>query len=342
MPVGMKSPTLTLALTACLIGAATAQQADDHPINLEERKASIPILEEHLKEREARLADIASDIIRIDQRLEGNVDKIVKKLASISDSEKSGYRVSQVKMDAMKGLARSIQNYQSKRATLIQEVREGRSGIPDEVLESDAAKFDERIEKRVNQILDLSKSFTQDQDVEKYQKVSGGGYSWNGWNEDLYEISDDYRQNRRDRTSDKKQNTEVMEALKKSIERHESLIAGMKDSLANRTMSKSDRTLMELELKRNEEILATRKDQFREMIEVGQPATSPLDRSAAQDLEEALKDASSDLRQDFETIFVKYSELNRERQTIFKLKANLEARKKWIDDYVKEHGDTKS
>ena len=332
----MRLLPITLAATLCAIGSVPAEQETTEKIDLEARKRSIPILEEHLKDREERLAEIAADIIRLNDRLEGKVDKIVKKLAGIKDSQKSGYRVSQIKMDAIDGLKRSIEKYQTRRIALIREVREQRTGIPKEVLEGDAAKFDKRIEKRVDQILELSKSFTQDGDVEKYRKVAGGGYSYNGWDDELYEISDEWRQNRRDRTMDGKQRKEIMDALKKAIERHESLIASLKDNLANRKMSKTDRDLMSSELKRHEQILAVRENQHHEMFEIDSPNTSQVSRDAAQDLEEALADASGDLRRDFETIFVKYAELNKERQKVFKVKRNLEARKKWITDYVKK------
>ena len=83
-----------------------------------------------------------------------------------------------------------------------------------------------------------------------------------------------------------------------------------------------------------------RKEQYGEMLEVGQPHTSSVTRDEAQDMELALKDAGADLRNDMETIFLKYAELNRERENVFAAKRNLEARKKWIADYIKQNGET--
>ncbi len=325
---------LRLALAATMMGAgfSPAQEAKEEKIDLAARQATIPVLEEHIKEREERLAETAADIMRLDKRVETKVDRIVKKLASIKDSQKSGYRVSQIKKKAMEGLGRSIKTYQSKRAALIQQAREGQTAIPEEVLKGDTKKFNEHIEKRIAQILEISKSYTQDADVEKYEQVSGGGWGWG----DVEQISDEYRQNRRDRTMDKKQRDEIMDALKKSIERYESRIAGLKDSLANRTLSKTDRRLMEAELKHSESILDSRKEQRREMLEVEQPYTKSVTRNMAQDLQDALDDAAGDLRGDINTIFTKYAELNRERENVYKAKRNLEARKKWIADYIKE------
>lgn len=330
----MKSLYPILVAGILPFGATTAQD-EEKKIDLDVRKRSVSILAEHIEDREQRLADIASDIMRLDQRLETQIDRVVKKLGSIKDSQKSGFRVSQIKMDAMEGLAKTIENYQSKRAALIQEIREGRSGIPKEVLAGDARKFDEHIEKRVEQIMKISKSFTQNADVKKYEKVHGSDYYTLGigWSDEIEKISEEWRQNRRDRTMDKKQRSEILEALKKSIERYESLIAGQKESLANRRMSKSERSLMQSELNRNLQTLDARKGFLDELLEVDVPATDAVGPDAAQDLQLALRDAAADMRQDFETIFVKYGELNRERSKVFALKKKLDAGIKWIQDY---------
>jgi len=328
-------PLYYLSAAAVLSFGTSTAEDQGKKIDLEARKHSVAILTEHVAEREIRLREIASDIIRLDRRLEGQIDRVVKKLASVKDSQKSGYRVSQVKMEAMEGLGKTIANYQSKRATLIQEIREQRSGIPKEVLDGDVKIFDEHVEKRIEQILKLSKSFTQDADVKKYEIVHGDPYYryGSGWSDEIRQISDEWRQNRRDRTMDKKQRSEILEALKKSIERLVALVAGQEDSLANRKMSKAESSLMQSEMDRNKALLELRNGQLQELLEVDTPATASVGRDAAQDLQHALRDSAADMRQDFEAIFVKYGELNRERAKFFKLKRDLEAREAWIKDY---------
>jgi hypothetical protein len=331
----MNALKIALAATVMTTGLSPAQEVKEEEIDLAARQRSIPILEEHIQERENRLAEISDDMKRLDKRVEERIDRIVKKLARTKDSKQSGYRMSQVKRGAMDGLKKTIETYQQKRSVLVTEAREQRSGIPLEVLEGDAKVFNARIETRVAQILEISKSFTQEKDVKKYEKVSGGGYSWGGWNEDVHGISDEWRQNRRDRTMNKKQHDEIIDALKKAIERRESRISDIKVFLG-REQTKTDHMLLEMELKNTEEILEVRREQYREMLEVAQPHASAVSRNEAMDLQEALRDAGADLRQDMETIFRKYSELNRERGNVYKAKRNLEARKKWIADYIKD------
>lgn len=333
MMSSMKTPTIVLAavlgLPALVLGQAE-KKTEGEEIDLDQRKASIPIIEQHIADREERMTEIANDIITLDKRLEGKLDKIVKRLASISDSQKSGFRVSQIKKQAMDGLGRTIERYQQNRRSVVQEIREGRTGIPKEVLDGDAKIFDEHIEKRVEQILEISKSFTQDQDVKKYEEVEGtGGWGWGT----ASRISDEYKQNRRDRVMNKKQRDEVMEALKKSIERKKNQVSDLRLRLKNPKLSAADREITEQELNRSIAILDSRQGQLEELVLVNKPSTQEISRDAALDLQDALKDAADDMRHDFDTIFRKYSELNRERSKVFKLKDNLEARKKWIADY---------
>lgn len=330
----MKASSIILVLSGCVL--CFPARAEEQPVDIEARKRTIPVLETRIKEREERLGELAGDIMTLNQRLDSRINKIVDKIASIKDSEESGYRISQIKKQAMEGLGRSIKRLQERRADLILEARKNSTATPTEVIEGDAAKFDENVEKRVQQILEISKSYTQSADVEKYQRVAGGGYNYgSGWDDDLYEISDEWRQNRRDRTMDKVQSDEVIAALKKSIERHENSASDLKANLKSNRYSETDRQLMTMELKRHEKLLEARKEALREMSEVAMPNTASVDRNEAHHLQQSLADTSEDLRRDFDTIFAKYNEYTEEREKVYALKDNLAARKKWLEEHAK-------
>lgn len=327
----MKAAASTLALAALVAFPALAEEEKE--IDLEARKQSIVTLEGHIKEREERLAYLAKDIIQLDNRVETQLQRIVDKLSDISDSQDSKWRISQTKQKAMEGLLDTAQEYQQKRNELVQKMKEGSTAIPTEVLAGDVKAFDEHIDKRVEQILQISKSFTQDADVEKYQKVEGVSYNNWGWGGDVYEISDEYKQNRRDRTMDKKQRKDIVEGLKKSIARLEQMIAGHEQTLKENRLSKSENEIIAAEVENYKRILGNRRNQLSEMMEVSPPSTRQLQMDAAMDFQDALRDAVTDLRRDYNSIFEKYAELNRQRDRLFRLKENLEARKKWIADY---------
>ena len=202
-PTPMKTFTILLAIS---FASLTRIAAQEEKIDIEARMDSIPIMEDHIEDREAQMTEIANDIVRLHRRLDDKLEKVVKQLASIKDSTSSGYRIGKLKMDAIESLRTSVEAYQRKRAAVIAEIREGRSGIPKHVLEGEAKHLDEHIEKHINQMLTISKSFTQDKNVEKYERVAGGGYSFGyGWGwDDGIQISDEWKQNRRDRAMDKK------------------------------------------------------------------------------------------------------------------------------------------
>jgi hypothetical protein len=337
--MGMKALIWTMTAGAVISGAATVQA--EEKIDLEARKRSVAVVNQHIAEREARRDELVTDIKALNTRLETNIDRVVEKLASIKDSPTSGFRVNQIKVKAMKGLGRVIEDYQSRRSSVIREIREGRSGVPKETLEKDAAIFDDYIEKRVQQIMKISKSFTQDDEsIEKYEKVDVEEYYTPGlgWSDEIEQISEEWKQNNRDKSQDKVQRSEILEALKKSIERYSSLVAAKQDSLANRKMSAADRELMKSELLREQAVLESRNEELRQLLEVSRPNTDAVDGDEALHLAHTFEDMTEDMRSDFDAIFAKYAELNKERANIARLTKNRDARVKWIEEYEAKGG----
>lgn len=330
----MKSLTSLVCVVACSSPWAFAQEKQ--AVDIEARRQSIPVIEERIKERTERLTALASDIVRLDKRVESQIDQIVNKLASIKDSQATGRKISKLKMDAMEGLAKSAQRIQTQRAAVMRDLK----ATGDEGLKEEIDTFNQLAEKRVEQIIKISNSFTQDADVKKYESDEGyeeyrsiSGETWYIENE---RISDEWKQNRRDRSMDKKQRDAVEAALKKSITRYESLVAGMENQLKNQNLSDTEKELVEDELQSHKEILATRKKQLTEISTATQPTdTASVGKEQAQDLEAAFDDRVSDLRQDMNTIRSKYAEFRNERSKLSELKKNLDDRKKWLEEYDK-------
>lgn len=328
----MKTFTILLAIA---FASLTHIGAQEEKIDIDARIDSIPIIEDHIEAREAQMTEIANDIVRLHRRLDTKLETLVKQLARIKDSTSSGYRVSKLKMEAIESLRGSVEAYQRKRAEMIAKIRDGRSATPKHILEGEAKHFDEHIEKHINQMLTISKSFTQDENVKKYERIGGGGYSYGyGWGwDDGIQISDEWKQNRRDRTMNKKQRKEVLDALDKSIRRCEQLIASLRNDLEDKRLTEADRELMTSELNRHLAMFDKRHFQRSQLVVVDQPKTAALSRDAALDLEDSLDSQMADMRRDLRAIFHKHSQLNLERSKVFKLKANLAARKKWLEEY---------
>ncbi len=332
LPITITSLALTMGLAFAQDAAPSAEPAKA-PMTLEERKASIPSIEAHIKERRDRLEEVGADVLRLDDRLEAKVDKIVNKLSSLKDSESSRRKVSQMKMQAMESLVKNAKKYQSKRAELIRELQKDKPSQPKDYVEGDLKRADDRVEKRVSQVLLLSQSFSQERDIEKYTNSGGGHYGWGGgWQSDE-RVSEEWRQNNRDKSMNKKQRDAVKAALEKSIARYESLANGVDQKLKNSKISEEDRSLLQSEQANYNKVLDNRKRQLADFVLVDQPGTTEISQSAALDIERALDDAVNDFQSDIRLIKQKYAEVKSERRRIQKLEVNLAARKKWLEDY---------
>lgn len=306
------------------------------PIDLEARKATIPVIEKRIEERDTQILEIANDIMKLHERLDGKLEGLVTRLSGIKDSAKSGFRVGNLKMEAIAKLQETVETFRTRRAALAHELKVGRTGIDKNLVVDEIAHFDAHVDKHIAQMLELSKSFTQDENVEKYKNLGGSGYYDNsglGWYEESVEISDEWRQNRRDRIMDKKQKEEVRAALKESIERCQSAVGARRKDLKESGLSEIDRGVLQEELNVHAAMLKTREGQLAELLVVDEPKTEEVNRDVARDLEEAIGDLIGDLQRDVRVIILKHAEMNREQVKLGKVKANLEARRKWLEDY---------
>ncbi len=293
-------------------------------MDLEARKESVANLEAQIGLRETRLAELGQDIVTLDGRIEKRVDSLVKMLADTRDSQDSKTKVSQIKQDAIQGLRRGIDLYVAKRKEVAERVKKG-----DEAALGDIGKFDTRISTRVDQIVELSKSFPAHEDVKKYE--SDGGDYWNGYYYENSRISDEWKQNRRDNSQSKVQRDEVTTAIREGIARLDQRQRALKDALDNRNLSTSTRKLYTQELG---QIHAQMENLNAQLTEVSMPtggATRQPSLDEAIDMGQLLDDGRKDLRSDVSTLFRLYDSFDKERLRVGGMKENLAARKDWLE-----------
>lgn len=318
---------LTLTLTAQTPAAPAKSE-----LTMEERRLSIDNLEHHIAEREERVTEIRDDIRTLDARVEKRVDRLVDALAKSKDSNSSQITVIRTKQKAVEGLRKTIEYYDQKRRSIRQAL--GKQSAISGDLAEDVKKIDARIEKRVNQIMEITKSFPPGEDVEKYDE-STNSWGW-GWSWTERRISEDWRQNRRDANQTRLQDKHMKEALEKSLDYVKSQVVFLKGQLQQKNITPEMKSLYQEELARNQSLVNIRQAQIDELVTPSdQPEPAALSRDRAHDLADLLDDTANDIRDDFFAIFTKYSELNQEREQVAKLKTNLEARKKWMA----EHGE---
>ena len=293
-------------------------------MDLEARKESVVNLEAQIELRETRLTELGQDIVTLDGRIEKRVDSLVKILADTRDSQDSKTKISQIKQDAIQGLRRGIDLYVAKRKEVAERVKKG-----DEAALGDLGKFDTRISTRVDQIVELSKSFPAHEDVKKYE--SDGGDYWNGYYYENSRISDEWKQNRRDNSQSKVQRDEVTTAIREGIARLDQRQRALKDALDNRNPSTSTRKLYTQELG---QIHAQMENLNAQLTEVSMPtggATRQPSLDEAIDMGQLIDDGRKDLRSDVSTLFRLYDSFDKERLRVGGMKENLAARKDWLE-----------
>jgi chromosome segregation ATPase len=294
-------------------------------IDLAARKESVVNLEAQIALREARLAELGQDIVTLDGRIEKRVDSLVKMLADTRDSQDSKTKVSKIKQDAIEGLRRGIDLYVAKRKEVAERVKKG-----DDAALGDLGKFNTRIATRVDQIVELSKSFPAHEDVKKYE--SDGGDYWNGYYYENSRISDEWKQNRRDNSQSKVQRDEVTTAIREGIARLDQRQRALKDALENRNPSTSTRKLYTQELGQIDAQLENLNAQLTEVsMPTGGAATRQPSLDEAIDMGQLLEDGRKDLRSDVSTLFRLYDGFDKERMRISEMKENLAARKDWLE-----------
>lgn len=316
-----------------LLAISPLNAQDAPPVDIAARRESVVNLRQRIELREQRLKEIAADIRELDDRNEKRIDKLVDTLKGIKDSEGSRTRINELKEEAIAGLRKGIEVYQQKRAKIFEQLRTDKTA-PAEALKGDMEKFDTRIQKRVDQIVELAKSMPARKDVEKYE--DGGGY-WDGWGyRDNSRISDEWKQNRRQGTATETSVREIREALERAIASLESRKSSTEETLKGTSLSAAERSLQQDELDRIQGLLESRRA---ELVDVTLPAAgtpeTTVSKDQAEDMKALIEEVRKDIAADFRTVLSRFDAATEERNKILALKENLAAREKWLAEHDK-------
>ena len=330
------APVILLAQQAPAPAPAAAPAEPAGEIDIEARRQSIVEIEEHIADRVQRMNELAEDITRLDERVEARIDKIVGKLKTMADSGESQVRVAQTKEEAIGGLRKTIDYYVRKRDDLAEALRTGRTGLSRDDVTSDKLVFDNRIDKRIGQIIGLSRSFTEHKELKKYTE-SHHSSGW-GWNWSNTKISDEWRHNRKSVRRSESQKRELETALQSSIDRLSRREADLRETLRVGKLTDRYREILESDLDSVQTQISTRKNQIAELWSSGGEGNNKVSRNEAHRVQLAIRDEADDLRSDFFLIFEKYAKLNLQRENVEGVRKNLEARKKWMAEWEAENG----
>jgi hypothetical protein len=311
----------------CCLAAGIAAGQESATIDLEARRESVATLKQHLAMREARLAEVAGEIRERGEATDKKIGKLVDMLAGLKDSQSSKRRVSEVKGDAIAGLKRMLDVYKRERNAIVQQLRSDDS-VPSESLMKDMDTIDKLAEKRVGQIVELVKSMPGGEDVSKYEVDSTAEYR--GVEYENSRISEEWRQNRRDRVESEKQREEAQAALKKAIADIERRRDSLRAQLGAGNLTGAEKELFEQELAHVTALLDVRKNQLLEVAAPSAAGETPASKGEADDLKDLFRDARRDIAEDFGKTVRLYHAAAAERQKIHAVKENLAAREKWL------------
>jgi hypothetical protein len=274
------------------------------------RKESIANLESHISQREQRLTEWGKDIIELDARIEKRVEELVKMLGSMSDPDPAGGKVTRLKQDAIEGLKRGMDAYAGKRRQVADAISSG-----DTAAQRDLDKFDERINKRVDQIAELAKSVPAQPAAGDYE-YDGASY-WNGYFFENIRLHEEANQVRRGATA---------KSLKQGIDRLDKRRDSLKVLLSKRIATQAERKLYTRELGKLDAYADHLKVQLRDVTLSSVEGGKPIGMDQPHDISQLLDDARRDLRDDVSRLFRTYDEFAKGRIYVSQLKADLAAR----------------
>ena len=327
----MKKTSIVIVF-GCLLPAhgfaqSPAQASDSTSIDYEARVQSVTSIKEQLARRKARFEAVRQDLRTLDARVEEQIAQIVKTLSSIVDSQDSRTRVTNIKEDVVKSLMRTMGVYRQKRMEVYERLRKN-PDVSKEQSELELKVFDQRIGKRIEQVMTLSRSLPGHVDVEKYE--STGDSYWNGWAGENTRISEEWKQNRRNANKGEVARREVLQNIDKAMETSKSRRAAIADTLANRKPDEGEAAVLQEELGRLDATIDLLRTQRRELALPSGEATRAVGLDEAHDAEEMLDETRADLATDFNNIMRKFAELDAEGLRINAIKANLKAREEWL------------
>lgn len=314
----MKAPyTFTLRVVAVLglVGGALAQ----------DRLAADAMVQAQIRLRESRVAAKEELLRTTDARLEKGIAELVGLLQSANDSAESRTRVTLLKEQVAKSLAKSIGYYRQKRQETRAALERPDLGYAPDDLRKGLAALDERIEKRIAQIIEITRSLAVHQEFEKYLVEYDDDER--GWDRDHkhYRKSEEWSQNRRVTALTDQDRRQVEEALQKNLEELDRRERDLKSRLAAATGVTKD--LLEEDLAAVQRQQGIRAEQASELRVPTAASATSVDLERARELQSLVKDMSDDLREDFFDIFRLYNELLVERRDLARLKGQVAAPK---------------
>ena len=170
---------------------------------------------------------LREELVKISGDIDAGVENILDLIMPLTDSLETGNKVTQLKQDAMMGLRKAIDYYTTERQKLEGDLSRPVANLTKEQMANQVGAIDEKVDLRINEILRLSASLAENQEVEKYE------HTFDPYSE-IYNrrVTDEYKQNQKvqRRVVDTRDNLTAgleksVAALKERVTRYERLLS---------------------------------------------------------------------------------------------------------------------
>lgn len=236
---------------------------------------------EAAKSRE-RLAAINQQLQSLDQDIESRIDRVVKLLSSVKDSTDSKGRVRTMKSKAIAGLKKSIDYYVREREKLNQARAASGTDASKAGLAEDAAAFNTRVDKRVDQITSLANSLTQHEEFGRYERYRNNEYDYNA-------ETTEFKRFEKDVSASAKAKAEIVEDLRSGIAAQQRSIKELRDMLLVASDAARKARIQE-QIDEKEEIVADRRERIEALLTAEAPTAKPISSKGAFEIDKLLAD----------------------------------------------------
>lgn len=251
-----------------------------------------------LLQQERVVQELQLKVDSAEVQLEQKVQRIVSTLASVTDSKESKTKIQQSKEKLIKLLNENAQGLANKRNKMVAELKAGRSYFSKKDLLMDIRLLDDSIDTRVKQITELTASFPEFKDLDKYKT-----YTTNYWGERHTERnrSEEYKQNKRETRRADFARSQMTKGADQSMEALEKQKAALEDTL-KRTIGDEQKAATEKYIQYLDERIERRKKARNEITygEGGKASKTVSSNQATQltrDLEKDIKALQMEAKQ---------------------------------------------
>lgn len=294
-----------------------------------EIQQAIDITKQHIESRAKRIEQVKFDLKSLNARVEGAVDQIMNMLEPVKDSEQSHYQVTMKKQKAIEALKESIKDYDQLRKSLRKETRERDPKIARDEIYEDIEVLDDKVNKRVEQIISLSNSMETWNDLDKYNLRYSDG--WSG----TYSYRDRnprYQQNKSQSRKTAMEREKLIADINDHLKRLEAENLKLKEMIDNPQITEQYREMLQYEYSRNTELMELRRSQQISLATSTKPETEAIGLREMTTIEGLIADIADDLKKDYDAFFRTYTELNQERQALEILKERLKTYLKMLEE----------